>query len=213
MLFGSESARAATAAQPGFVPRRDRRLVFIRSNFLAEEPPFVRPDVVQSPTGALSLASPRLPSSPSSLLATMSDAIAPASRHMDAEHEKHSEHSSTDAEELAANGHHGPAFYAQADQVPKTAGVLRIEAVARAKNTKSGRKQLYIIGACVVLMYFVYSMQSSTTYLYAVYATSSFASHSSGIATLGVATSLISAVSKPCTPLILAPRSASCSRA
>lgn len=100
------------------------------------------------------LSSPLLP--PPALPPKMSDAITPASRqHLDEEHEKHSEHSSTDAEELAAKGHHGPAFYAQADEVPKTAGVLRIEAVARAKNTKSGRRQLYIIGACVVLMYFV----------------------------------------------------------
>lgn len=125
---------------------------------LQRSPRLIRP-VPQSQTSPLfsgrSLPFPHLPAARIlSLLATMSDAIAPA-MHTDAEHEKHSEHSSADVEELAAKGHHAPAFYAQADAVPKTAGVLRMEAVARAKNTKSGRQQLYIIAACVVLMYFV----------------------------------------------------------
>lgn len=48
-------------------------------------------------------------------------------------------------------------------------------------------------------MTFVYTMQSSTTYSYSVWATSSFASHSSGLAILSIASSLIGAVSNPCT--------------
>lgn len=128
----------------------------------------------------------------------------------------------------------GPRLDANGEAIRTTAGVDRIEAVARAaQNTKSGKHTLYIIAFCLWLMYFVvrlpsagslaahlpslrareraadppypplarslqYTMQGSTTYAYSVWATSSFAAHSSGISTLSIATSIIGAVCKPC---------------
>jgi hypothetical protein len=47
-------------------------------------------------------------------------------------------------------------------------------------------------------MTLVTTMQSSTSYNYSIWATSSFASHSSGLGILSIATSLIGAVANPC---------------
>ncbi|GAA5873307.1 hypothetical protein JCM8547_007065 [Rhodosporidiobolus lusitaniae] len=102
------------------------------------------------------------------------------------------------------------------DAVHITEGVRRMEAVAEmGYATKEGRVQLYTIAAaifitnadrivCIVLlhrasqqMYWMYCQQSSTTYNYSVWATSSFADHSGGIAALNIATGIISSVVAP----------------
>lgn len=45
-----------------------------------------------------------------------------------------------------------------------------------------------------------HSMENSTTWAYSIWATSDFQQHSSGLASLNIATSIISAVSVPCKP-------------
>jgi len=76
-------------------------------------------------------------------------------------------------------------------------GVKRIEAFARATRGKKGHAILAAIAVSIYLCNWVYSMQESTTYAYSVWATGSFQSHSTGLATLNIATSVISSVSVP----------------
>ncbi|RFU82124.1 putative transporter [Trichoderma arundinaceum] len=74
-------------------------------------------------------------------------------------------------------------------------GVSRMEAVYR--ETKSNRKILWLVGTSVLVCAWAYSLDSSTTSYYSVDASSYFKQHSSVLATLSIATSIISAVSKP----------------
>ncbi|GAA5992982.1 hypothetical protein JCM10908_000783 [Rhodotorula pacifica] len=82
-------------------------------------------------------------------------------------------------------------------KVIKSAGVVRMEAIARAADSKSGRYTLYLIGLASYLMYWAYCQQGSTTSSFSVWATSSFNQHSSGISALGIATQIISSVCLP----------------
>lgn len=91
------------------------------------------------------------------------------------------------------------------DQVPcdaqanegshKTAGVRRMEAVYR--ETGSSRKSFWVVAISVLVCAWAYSLDSSTTSYYSVDASSYFEEHSSVLATLAIATKIISAVSKP----------------
>lgn len=74
-------------------------------------------------------------------------------------------------------------------------GVTRMEAVYR--ETKSNRKLFWLVGASIFVCAWAYSLDSSTTSYYSVDASSYFKQHSSVLATLSIATSIISAISKP----------------
>ncbi|PNP47822.1 hypothetical protein TGAMA5MH_00874 [Trichoderma gamsii] len=73
-------------------------------------------------------------------------------------------------------------------------GVTRMEAVYR--ETKANRKLFWLVGGSVLVCAWAYSLDSSTTSYYSVDASSYFKQHSSVLATLSIATSIISAVSK-----------------
>lgn len=84
---------------------------------------------------------------------------------------------------------------ANVSDIIQSRGVTRMEAVYR--ETKSNRKLLWLVGASVLVCAWAYSLDSSTTSYYSVDASSYFKQHSSVLATLSIATSIISAVSKP----------------
>lgn len=79
--------------------------------------------------------------------------------------------------------------------VLQSQGVTRMEAVYR--EAKSNRKSLWLVAISVLVCAWAYSLDSSTTYYYSVDASSYFKQHSSVLATLSIATSIIAAVSKP----------------
>ncbi|EGR52980.1 uncharacterized protein TRIREDRAFT_53378 [Trichoderma reesei QM6a] len=74
-------------------------------------------------------------------------------------------------------------------------GVSRMEAVYR--ETRSNRRLFWLVGASVLVCAWAYSLDSSTTSYYSVDASFYFKQHSSVLATLSIATNIISAVSKP----------------
>ncbi|KAL6810290.1 major facilitator superfamily domain-containing protein [Trichoderma sp. SZMC 28015] len=84
---------------------------------------------------------------------------------------------------------------ANAGDIVQSRGVTRMEAVYR--ETKSNRKLFWLVGGSVLVCAWAYSLDSSTTSYYSVDASSYFKQHSSVLATLSIATSIISAVSKP----------------
>ncbi|GAA5833832.1 hypothetical protein JCM11251_005980 [Rhodosporidiobolus azoricus] len=89
---------------------------------------------------------------------------------------------------------------ASTEQVHVTRGVARMEALSAAAKDKSGRVAIWTIAVTIFIMqvlYWMYCQQSSTTYQYSIWATSSFASHSAGISAIGIATSIISSVCQP----------------
>lgn len=81
------------------------------------------------------------------------------------------------------------------DIIPQSQGVTRMEAVYREASTD--RKTFYLIGASVLVCAWAYSLDSSTTSYYSVYVSAYFNQHSTVLSTLGIATSIISAVCKP----------------
>lgn len=82
-------------------------------------------------------------------------------------------------------------------EIEKSRGVRRIENVKLAmEDTKFGTTMKWMFGISILVCAWVYSLDSSTTYNYSVYATSQFNNHSM-ISTLGIATSIIAAVMKP----------------
>jgi hypothetical protein len=80
--------------------------------------------------------------------------------------------------------------------VLETPGVKRMEAFARA--TKNRKTILLGLALAVYVVNFTYSMESSTTYAYAIWATSSLQTHAAGISATNVASRVISAVCLPC---------------
>lgn len=70
-----------------------------------------------------------------------------------------------------------------------------MEAVYR--EAKTNRTTFYLIGASVLVCAWAYSLDSSTTSYYSIDASSHYKQHSSVLATLSVATNIISAVAKP----------------
>lgn len=74
-------------------------------------------------------------------------------------------------------------------------GVYRMEAVSRA--ARSDRTALWLVAVSVLVCAWAYSLDSSTTSYYSVEASSYFKRHSSVLSMLSIATSVISAVSKP----------------
>ncbi|KIK69351.1 hypothetical protein GYMLUDRAFT_80634 [Collybiopsis luxurians FD-317 M1] len=76
-------------------------------------------------------------------------------------------------------------------------GVTRMEAIHRAAQGKSGRGTLWAISISVIVCAWAYALDTSTTSNYSAFATSTFQEHSSGLASLAIATKIISAVCKP----------------
>lgn len=83
----------------------------------------------------------------------------------------------------------------QVGHVVQSSGVTRMEAVYR--EAKTNRKTFYLVGASVLVCAWAYSLDSATTGSYSIYVSAYFNQHSSVLATLSIATSIIGAVSKP----------------
>jgi MFS family permease len=79
--------------------------------------------------------------------------------------------------------------------INQSKGVTRMEAVVR--ETKSNRTSFYVIAISVLVCAWAYSLDSSTTSYYSVYASSHYEQHSSVLSTLSIATNIIGAVGKP----------------
>lgn len=79
----------------------------------------------------------------------------------------------------------------------KQTGVRRAEAFAKLIRGKGGKKIFWSIAIAVYVCNWVHSMEGSTTWAYSIWATSDFQQHSSGLASLNIATQIISAVSVP----------------
>ncbi|KIY63125.1 MFS general substrate transporter [Cylindrobasidium torrendii FP15055 ss-10] len=82
-----------------------------------------------------------------------------------------------------------------ASVVVQSRGVTRMEAVSRAAQTN--KSTLYAIGISVIVCAWAYSLDLTTTGHYNALVTSYFKQHSSGLATLSIAQSIIGAVCKP----------------
>ncbi|KAK1623298.1 major facilitator superfamily domain-containing protein [Colletotrichum phormii] len=80
-------------------------------------------------------------------------------------------------------------------EILQSQGVTRMEVVYR--EAKQNRISLYLVGLSVLVCAWVYSLDSSTTSYYSIDASSYYKQHSSVLSTLSIATSIISAVSKP----------------
>lgn len=78
-------------------------------------------------------------------------------------------------------------------------GVTGMEAIHAHVNHKSrrGRFALWAVAISVLISAWAYSLDQSTTGNYTAFATSDFSSHSSGLASLSIATSIIGTVCKP----------------
>ncbi|CAI7603243.1 unnamed protein product [Penicillium pancosmium] len=83
----------------------------------------------------------------------------------------------------------------QVGDVLQSQGVTRMEAIYR--EAKTNRTSLLLVAISVLVCAFAYSLDSSTTSYYSLEASSYFKQHSSILSTLSIATSIISAVSKP----------------
>lgn len=83
----------------------------------------------------------------------------------------------------------------QVGDVVQSRGVTRMEAVYRAAQTN--KTTFYLIGGSVLVCAWAYSLDTSTTSYYSIDASSHYQQHSSVLATLSVATNIISAVAKP----------------
>ncbi|KAK0387683.1 hypothetical protein NLU13_3928 [Sarocladium strictum] len=83
----------------------------------------------------------------------------------------------------------------QVGDIVQSQGVTRMEAIYR--EAKTNRTTFYLIGASVLVCAWAYSLDSSTTSYYSIDASSHYKQHSSVLATLSVATNIISAVAKP----------------
>lgn len=94
------------------------------------------------------------------------------------------------------SGHSTLKDVSERGSVNETPGVKRMEAFARA--TKGRKKVLIGLALAVYVVNWVYSQEQSTTYAYAIFATSSFQQHASGISITNIATRIISAVCLPC---------------
>lgn len=81
------------------------------------------------------------------------------------------------------------------NSINQSKGVTRMEAVVR--ETKSNRTSFYVIAISVLVCAWAYSLDSSTTSYYSVYASSHYEQHSSVLSTLSIATNIIGAVGKP----------------
>lgn len=79
--------------------------------------------------------------------------------------------------------------------VLQSQGVTRMEAIYR--EAKINRTSLWLVSISVLVCAWAYSLDSSTTSYYSLEASSYFKQHSSILSTLSIATSIISAVSKP----------------
>lgn len=90
-----------------------------------------------------------------------------------------------------------PVTSSQVGHIVQLSGVTRMEAVYRgARKSKAG---FYLIGISVLVCAWAYSLDSSTTSYYSVYASSHYQQHSSVLSTLSIATNIIGAVAKPFT--------------
>ncbi|KIY71323.1 MFS general substrate transporter [Cylindrobasidium torrendii FP15055 ss-10] len=80
-------------------------------------------------------------------------------------------------------------------RVIQSKGVVRMEAVSRA--AKTNKTTIWAISLSVIVCAWAYSFDTATTSSYQPIVTSIYQEHSAGLATLGIATSIIGAVCKP----------------
>ncbi|KAJ3905942.1 major facilitator superfamily domain-containing protein [Lentinula edodes] len=90
----------------------------------------------------------------------------------------------------------GPVSY-NGEEYVQSSGVTRMEAIHRSASGQSGRFTLWAVSVSVVVCAWAYSLDQSTTSNYDALATSSFSEHSSGLASLNIATGIISSVCQP----------------
>ncbi|GAA6044621.1 hypothetical protein JCM8097_003410 [Rhodosporidiobolus ruineniae] len=110
--------------------------------------------------------------------------------------EKHSLRSSSGSKEAAAAAAAG--IQRVTSYTHKSRGVVGVEAMARsAANSKQGKYALYALAVLIFILQWVAAMASSMTYSLSVYATSSFAQHSTGLSALSVASSIIGSTCLP----------------
>jgi len=111
--------------------------------------------------------------------------------------EAHSDHDEK-APSSTAGSIHSPDYNTR--DVHKTNGVAQMEAISAAAHAgdDSGRWMLYGIALSMFIMYWAYCQAGSTSYSFAALASSSFASHSTGISATNIATGIISSVCTPC---------------
>lgn len=112
--------------------------------------------------------------------------------------DKKSTHTSNGNSDIQHDPHYQD-LGSEVGSIKQTVGVSKMEAVARVTQGKAGRKYLIGIALAVYACNWVYSMEGSTTYSYAIWATSDFGEHSGGLAALNIATGIISSV---CTPFL-----------
>ncbi|OAA43658.1 Major facilitator superfamily domain, general substrate transporter [Metarhizium rileyi] len=79
--------------------------------------------------------------------------------------------------------------------VVQSQGVTRMEAIYR--STRTNKMTLWLVGVSVLVCAWAYSLDFATTQHYTVDVSSYYHQHSTVISTLGIVTSIISAVSKP----------------
>ncbi|KAL0578567.1 hypothetical protein V5O48_003417 [Marasmius crinis-equi] len=83
----------------------------------------------------------------------------------------------------------------QSQEYYQSQGVTRMEAVYR--TARAGRATFWAVSISIVVCAWAYALDNSTTPHYAPFATSTFGKHSSGLASLAIATNIVSAVCKP----------------
>ncbi|OAQ62796.1 siderophore iron transporter [Pochonia chlamydosporia 170] len=88
-----------------------------------------------------------------------------------------------------------PAMNPTATVGVQSQGVTRMEAMYR--STKGDRRLLWLAGISVSVCAWVYSLDFATSHNYSVDVSSYYRQHSTVLATLGIVTNIISAVSKP----------------
>lgn len=88
-----------------------------------------------------------------------------------------------------------PMVTSDVGDIVQSQGVTRMEAVYR--EAQSNKSTFWLVGASVLVCAWAYSLDSSTTGYYSVYASSHFKQHSAVLSMLGIATNIISAVAKP----------------
>ncbi|KAK1220327.1 hypothetical protein PQX77_016922 [Marasmius sp. AFHP31] len=114
------------------------------------------------------------------------------SRELSSERHRYTDLDSPDVGSGFSNSrHHGhePQEYFQSQ------GVTRMEAVYR--TAQAGRATFWAVSISIVVCAWAYALDNSTTPHYAPFATSTFGKHSSGLASLYIATNIVSAVCKP----------------
>ncbi|KXH66775.1 hypothetical protein CSAL01_09850 [Colletotrichum salicis] len=107
----------------------------------------------------------------------------------------------SDDAHVPKDGTISPSTDREEPQISSVSEILQSQSVTRMKAVYREAKQnhisLYLVGLSVLVCAWAYSLDSSTTSYYSIDASSYYKQHSSVLSTLSIATSIISAVSKP----------------